>query len=62
MAGSLLLAFSSFFLFFRVKGMEHRETHCSFVTSITGWILRSLLTAWANSMDMAQAVFSLSDD
>lgn len=60
MPGFLLLGFSSFFSFVR-EGVEKWKTHCSFVTSITSGILRSLLTAWANSTDTAQAVFSLSD-
>ena len=42
--------------------MEQEEPYWSFVTSITGWILRPLLTAKANGKDMAQAVFSLSDN
>ena len=48
------------FSHFQGGGVEHGEPYWSFVTSITGWIL--LLTAWANGMDMAQAVFSLSDN
>ena len=41
--------------------MEQGEPYWYFVTSGTGWILHSLLTAWANGMGVAQAVLSLSD-
>ena len=41
MAGCLLLDISSFFLILR-DGMEQEESFCSFVTSISGWILCSL--------------------
>jgi len=52
MAGFLLLGSSSFFSFLR-EGTEQREPCWSFVTSVTSWILRSLLTARANGVDMA---------
>ena len=60
MAGFLWLGSSSFFSFLR-EGTEQGEPCWSFVTSVTSWILRSLLTAWANGVDMTRAVFSLSD-
>lgn len=58
MAGLLLLVFSSFFSFLRVK---QGETRWSFVTSITGWVLRPLRT-WADNMGTFQAglIFLLS--
>ena len=43
------------------EGTEQGEPCWSLVTSVTGCIQRSLLTAWANNVDVAQAVFSLSD-
>ena len=53
MAGFLWLGSSSFFSFLR-EGTEQREPCWSFVTSVTSWILRSLLTARANGIvDMA---------
>ena len=42
------------------EGTEQGEPCWSLVTSVTGCIQRSLLTAWANNADVAQAVFSLS--
>ena len=54
MAGCLLLVFLPCF---QGEEVEQGETYWSFVSSITGWVLRSLLTA----LGMAQAVFSLSD-
>lgn len=44
------------------EGTEQGEPCWSLVTSVTGCIQRSLLTAWANNADVAQAVFSLSDN
>ena len=49
------------FSFFHGEGTEQGEPCWSLVTSVTGCIQRSLLTAWANNADVAQAVFSLSD-
>ena len=46
---------------FQGEGTEQGEPCWASVTSVTGWIQRSLLTAWANNVDVAQAVFSLSD-
>jgi len=46
---------------FQGEGVEQGEPYWYFVTSGTGWILHSLLTAWANGMGVAQAVLSLSD-
>ena len=47
---------------FQGEGTEQGEPCWSSVTSVTGWIQRSLLTAWANNVDVAQAVFSHSDN
>ena len=58
MAGLLLLGS---FPCFQGEGKEQGEPCWSSVTSVTSWIQRSLLTAWANNVDVAQAVFSLSD-
>ena len=44
------------------EGTEQGEPCWSLVTSVTGCIQRSLLTAWANNADVAQAVFSLRDN
>ena len=47
---------------FQGEGTEQGEPCWSLVTSGTGWIQRSLLTAWANNVDLAQAVLSHSDN
>lgn len=52
MAGFPLLDVSFFFPCLR-EGVEQEEPYWSFVTSKTTWILRSLLTVWANDVDMA---------
>ena len=52
MAGFLLCDVSSFFSFLREE-VEQEEPCWCFVTSVTSWILRSLLTARANDVDMA---------
>ena len=53
----LVLPFSCF----HGEVMEQGEPYWSFVTSVTDRILCSQLTAWTNDVDVAQAVFSLSD-
>ena len=58
LAGFLLLGSSSFFSFLR-EGTEQREPCWSFVTSVTSWILRSLLTARANEWTWLRLYFPL---
>ena len=58
MAGFLLCDVSSFFSFLREE-VEQEEPCWSFVTSVTSWILRSLLTARANEWTWLRLYFPL---